>query len=149
MRDNVTVERSQRVFCLLFSLVLPISFLWSAYSFFNNVITGIEPKTIHELDLLTLLGLIVCLVFFFGYAHYILSKIPFLQKAFIYMGWWCLLLVGKELLMLIPNKMMQVLLISFIHLLGLCLVGLAFINLRKLLVRNLGNPQEEETGSNK
>lgn len=130
----MTFEKSQRVLCVLFSFVLPIAVFWSAYNFFHRITSGIEPKTIHELDKLALLGLIFCLLFFFGYAHYFFSKAPFLQKGLFYMGWWSFLLTVKEFLVLIPNIATQILLISFIHLLGLYLVSLTFINLRKLLL---------------
>ena len=133
----MTSKKSERVFCILFSFVLLITFFWSAYNFFNKINSGIEPKTIHELDKLALLGLIVCLLFFFGYAHYILSKVSFLQKGFFYMGWWSFLLIVKEFLVLIPNNTTQIVLISFIHLLGLYLVSLTFMNLRKLLGQKL------------
>jgi hypothetical protein len=140
----VTFKKSQRVFCFLFSFVLPITFFWSAYNFFNRITLGIEPKTIYEVDSLALLGLVFCLLFFFGYAYYILSEVPFLQRGFFYMGWWSFLLIVKGLLVLIPIKTTQILLISFIYLLGLYLVSLTFINLRKLLGQNLANPGRSE-----
>jgi hypothetical protein len=129
----MTFKKGQKIFCFLFSIVLPITFIWSAYGFFSRISLGIEPKTIYELDKLAILGLIVCLLFFFGYAHYILTKVPFLRNGFFYMGWWSFLLIAKEFFILIPNKTTQILLISFIHLLGLYLISLTFINLRKLL----------------
>ena len=132
-RVNMTFEKGQKVFCFLFSIVLSITFVWSAYGFFSRITSGIEPKTIYELDKLALLGLILCLLFFFGYAHYVMSKAPFLRKGFFYMGWWSFLLIAKEFVIVIPNKTTQILLISFIHLLGLYVVSLSFMNLRKLL----------------
>ena len=133
-------EKSQKVFCFLFSIVLSITLVWSAYDFFIRITSCAEPKTIYQFDKLALLGLILCLLFFFGYAHYVLNNVPFLQRGFFYMGWWSFLLIAKESLGLIPNRTTQSLLVSFVHLLGLYLVGLAFMNLRNLLRQRVENP---------
>ena len=136
----MTFQTSQKVFCFLFSLVLPITFCWSAYNVFNKMALATEAKTMSELDSLALLGLIFCSLFFFGYAHYILGEVAFLQKAFVYMGWWSFLLIVKEFLALIQIKTMQILLMLFLYLFGLYLVAVTVINLRKLLAEKLMDP---------
>ena len=129
----MTSKKSQRVFCLLFAVVLPITVCWSAYNSFNRITLGIEPTAIHEVGSLASIGLVFCLLFFFGYARYVLREVPFLQRSFFYMGWWCLLLIVEGLLVVIPSKTIQISLMSFVYLLGLYLVGLTVINVRKLL----------------
>lgn len=139
----MTLKKSQSVFCFLLSFVLLITFLWSVYNLANKISSHIEVKAIYELDQLAIFCSIVSLMFFFGYAHYILNKAIFLQKSLFYMGWWTLLLIVKEFSGLIPNKTAQISVVLFIHLIGFYLVILTFINLRKLLIEEKG----ERTGT--
>ena len=129
----MTLKKSQSVFCFLLSFVLLITFLWSIYNVVNKISSNIEVKAIYDLDKLAIFCSIVSLMFFFGYAQYVLNKVIFLQKSFFYMGWWSFLLIVKEFLGLIPNKTTQISVVLFVHLIGLYLVILTFINLRKLL----------------
>lgn len=139
----MTLKKSQSVFCFLLSFVLLVTFLWSIYNLVNRISSDIEAKAIYDLDKLSLFCSIISLMFFFGYAHYVLNKVIFLQRSFFYMGWWSFLLIAKEFLELIPNKVTQISLVLLVHLLGLYLVILTFINLRKLLTEAKG----ERTGT--
>jgi len=112
---------------------LLISVIWSLLNIIISPTSITEPNTINHIDKLELSALVVGLLFFLGYARYLLNTTPFLRKIFFYIGWWILLLIGKEFVVLLPNRTMRILLVACILLLGLYLVSLAFLNLKKLL----------------
>lgn len=132
---SMTLKNSEKVFCLLFSFLLPITFFVSAYRFASSSISGIKPIAICELDMLQLFSLLIASIFFFVYSHNILNKAPFLKNSFIYMGWWTILVILSELVMLIPLAIAQIILTLSIHLIGLYLIILMFANLRELWIK--------------
>ena len=129
----MTLKNGERNLCILFSFVFVISVIWSLLNIIISPSSVIEPNAINSLDKLVLSALIVGLLFFFGYARYLLNKTLFLRKIFSYLGWWFLLLIAKEFIVLLPYKTMRIFLVTFIFLLGLYLLTLAFLNLKKLL----------------
>jgi len=127
------LKSSERNLCYLFLFVLLISVIWSLLNIIISPTSITEPNTINHIDKLELSALIVGLLFFFGYSRYLLNSTPFLKKMFFYMGWWFLLLIGKEFIVFFPNKTIRIFLFTCILLVGLYLVSLAFLNLKKLL----------------
>jgi hypothetical protein len=127
------LKSTERNLCFLFSFVLLISVIWSLLNIILSPTSIMEPNTIDQLDKLELASLVVGLLFFIGYARYLLKTTLFLRKIFFYMGWWLLSLMGKELLAFIPNRTMRIFLVTCVLLFGLYLLSLAFLNLKKLL----------------
>lgn len=147
-QDTGASKKSRRWICFVLTFVMPLDFFLSTYHSFTQMTLGLEPKAI---DNLAILGSVILVIFCFSYAYYAIpsyahyyipSELPFLQRSLAYLGWWSFLLLVKHLIVLVPGATVPIVLTSLIHLLGLYLVILMLINLRRLLSQ-AGPPRTE------